>query len=313
MAEQGKIPIPKSQREIADSLINPSSQEYGNPNDFTKLNRSVADNRTNNQVVNPGRASQISQKGDSWKPLTIGIKDLDETIKFYFDNVIRPTVNQNGDRLPVPVIYGSPERWKSVQRDGYYRDAAGKIMAPLIMYKRSSITRNKGMTSKIDANHPQNYAVFQQSYSKNNFYNNLSVLNGATPIKTYEVTVIPDFVTLTYTCSIYTYYMEQLNGILEAINYSAGTYWGNPQRFKFKTSIDSYQTITELNIGEQRTVRANFDIKLNGYLIPSTIQKDLTAIRKFSSDSKVIIGEETIQNLDHSKENNFLEDINTNL
>ena len=51
MADQGKIPIPKSQREIANSLVKPTSQEFGNPNDFTKLNRSLADNRTNNQVV----------------------------------------------------------------------------------------------------------------------------------------------------------------------------------------------------------------------------------------------------------------------
>ena len=34
-------------------------------------------------------------------------------------------------RLNVPVLYGSPERWKSVQKDGFYRDKNGKIQAPL--------------------------------------------------------------------------------------------------------------------------------------------------------------------------------------
>lgn len=312
MAEQGKTPIPKSQREISKGLRQPSI-EGNDPNNVTKYATTLADARTNNQVVNPGRASQISQKDDTWKPFTIGIKDLDEVIKYYFDNVIKPSVVQNGNRIAVPTIYGAPERWKSVQRDGYYRDKKGEIMAPLIMYKRTNIERNRGITNKVDANFPQNYAVFQQKYTKQNHYNNLSVLNGAKPIKTYQAIVIPDFVTFTYSCAIYTYYMEQLNQVIESINYAADTYWGNPERFKFRAMIDGYQTITELNVGKQRTVRANFDIKLNGYIIPSVIQKDLTALKKFSSDSKVIIGQETVENLTRDRGNNFIEGISTNL
>jgi len=312
MTEQGKTPIPKSQREISDSL-RAESHTGNDANQFTKGNRAVGDDRLNNQNVNPNRASQISQKGDSWKPLTIGIKDIDETIKYYFDRVVRPSIVQNGNRIAVPTMYGSPERWKSVQKDGYYRDKKGKIMSPLIMYKRTNIDRQRGMTSKIDANYPQTYAIFEQKYSKKNFYNKLSVLNGTKPIKTYQALVIPDFVLMTYSCVIYTYYMEQLNHIIEAINYAADTYWGDPQRFKFKAGINSYQTITELNVGEQRTVKANFDIKLNGYIVPNVIQKDLNAIKKFSSDSKININHETTQNLSGQSNNNFIENIDTNL
>ena len=79
----GKTPIPKSQREISLSQITPTDPHRGNPN-------TPIDTRTNNQVVNPERAKQLSQKDDTHKPLTIGIKDIDETIKYYFDNVIRP-------------------------------------------------------------------------------------------------------------------------------------------------------------------------------------------------------------------------------
>jgi hypothetical protein len=311
MAEEGKIPIPKSQLEVSNEQVQ-ARQTYGVPNEFTPT-RATADNRVNDQVVNPARAAQISVKDEAWKPFTIGLKDIDETIKYYFDNVIRPTVSQSGARVAVPVIYGSPERWKSVQRDGYYRDVNNRIMAPLIMYKRTSIDRNRSMISKIDADFPQTYAVFQQKYTKQNFYNQLSVLNGATPIKTYQAVVIPDFVTLNYSCVIYTYYMEQLNKIMEAINYAADSYWGDPQRFKFRAGIGSYQTITELNVGQQRTVKGSFEIKMNGYLIPDVIQKDLNAVKKFSSDSKVIIGQETVQNLGRNTNNGFIENINTNL
>ena len=64
MAEQGKTPIPKSQREISTGLRKPSI-EGNDPNNVTKYATTLADARTNNQVVNPGRASQISQKDDS--------------------------------------------------------------------------------------------------------------------------------------------------------------------------------------------------------------------------------------------------------
>ena len=303
----GKTPIPKSQREIQNSQIEPFDTSRGNPN------TTAGDKRKNNQNINPDRAKQISQKGDTWKPLTIGIKDLDETIKYYFDYVIRPSVVQNGNRIAVPVIYGSPERWKSMQRDGYYRDGKGKIMAPLIMFKRNSIDRVRGITNKIDANFPQTYAISKQRYSKKNTYNNLSVQNGYKPIQTYQAVVIPDYVVLNYNCIIYTYYVEQLNHIIEAINFAADSYWGDPERFKFKAIINSYQTVTELNTGQERMVRGTFDIKMPGYIIPNVVQSDLNALKKFSTAGKVVFDAESIEALTDVRENRFIENINTNL
>lgn len=302
----GKTPIPKSQREIANSQITPYDSS-GNPNETS------IDNRKNNQNVNPDRANQISQKGDTWKPITIGIKDIDETIKYYFDYVIRPSVVQNGQRIAVPVVYGSPERWKSMQRDGYYRDKKGKIMAPLIMFKRNSIDRVRGITNKIDANYPQTYALSRQKYSKKNFYNNMSVLNGYEPIQTYQAVVIPDYVVLNYNCIIYTYYVEQLNHILEAINFAADSYWGDPERFKFRAIINSYQTVTELNAGQERMVRGTFDIKMPGYIIPDVIQSELNAMKKVSTANKVVFDAETTEALTNSRQNRFIENIDTNL
>jgi hypothetical protein len=303
----GKTPIPKSQREIANSQITPYDTSRGNPN-----NTSI-DKRENNQNVNPDRANQISKKGDTWKPLTIGIKDIDETIKYYFDYVIRPSVIQNDQRIAVPVVYGSPERWKSMQRDGYYRDKKGKIMAPLIMFKRNSIDRVRGLTNKIDANYPQSYALAKQKYTAKNAYNNISVLNGYQPITTYQTVIIPDYVNLNYNCIIYTYYVEQLNHVIESINFAADTYWGDPERFKFKAVINSYQTITELNAGQERMVKGTFDIKMHGYIIPSTIQSELNSMKKVSTANKVVFNTETIETLTNNRENRFIENIDTNL
>ena len=88
--------------------------------------------------------------------------------------------------------------------------------------------------------------------------------------------VIPDFVTLEYSCLIQTYYMEQLNKVIEACEYASDAYWGDPARFKFRAFIDQFTTATELTLGKDRLVKGTFNIRLRGYIIPDTIQKDLT-------------------------------------
>ena len=52
---------------------------------------------------------------------------------------------------------------------------------------------------------------------------------------------------MTYSCIIYTYYVEQLNKIIEAVQYAQNSYWGDPERFKFQATIDSFATVTELS------------------------------------------------------------------
>lgn len=282
MAQQGRKPIPKTQHEISTDNINPYSPESSNPNAFTST----------------GRGYKFSFKGDTVKPFSIGVQDIDESIMFYFTNVIKPFVMQNNKRIEVPVIYGAPERWKSVQQDGFLRDKGGKIMSPIIMFKRTNITNRRGITNKLDANNPQNFGVFSKKYNNNNTYDNFALLTNRIPEVTYYAVIAPDYITLTYKCVINTYYVEQLNKVIEAINYASDSYWGDPSRFKFAASINSYDTQTELSIGTERVVKAEFDLTLQGYIIPDTVQKDMLAIKKFSDKSKLIFDVETVEDED---------------
>lgn len=279
------LPTPKTQKQITRGLINPYDKlDRGNPNPNPpdKLNR----------------GKKVSFIGDETKPFLIGIKDIDESILFYFENVIRPSVIQNGQRIAVPIIYGAPERWKSMQRDGFIRDQKGKLMAPLIMFKRTKISRNKDLYNKLDANYPNNIAYYQKAYSKQNAYDKFNILNNRQPVKQQYAVIVPDYVTLDYSCVIYTYYVEQLNKIVEAINYASNSYWGDKNRFKFKAIIDSFDSTTELESGNERSVRATFNITLNGYIIPDLIQKDLTLDKKKFTYAQTVIQTETIANIE---------------
>ena len=262
MAERGREPIPKTQRELSVSqhepYVNPETGETaGNPNDAVKLNR----------------GEQVSFKGDTVKPFSLGFKEIDEALFYYMENIIKPTVQQNGVVQKVPVIYGSPEKWKQIQKDGYYRDSKGKIMMPLITFKRNSIEKNRSITNKLDSNSPNNINVFTKSYSKNNAYDNFNILNNKIPQKEYYAVVVPDYVTITYDFIISTYYVEQLNKLIEAFNYASDSYWGDPEKFKFNAKIDNFGNTTELNVGDNRIVKTDFTITLQGYLVPKSINK----------------------------------------
>lgn len=290
MADKIRKPVPKNQREIS---ISEQNALLGNPNAaVTPL--PVFKNETDPATAKNYRADQISVKGDSEKPYTIGLQDIDEAVMFYFDNVIRPSVVQNGARIAVPVIYGNPERWKAVQKDGYYRDKNDKIMCPIIMFKSNTVEKDFTIGNKLDANNPQNYAVVGKTYQKNTPYNRFDLLNNRKPVESYQAVVIPDYVTLTYDCTIWTYYREQMNKIVEAINYASDSYWGDPNRFKFRARIDSFTDNTTMEQGQERLVRTSFSIKLRGYIIPETIAKDVTAMKKFLSKGKITITSEAV-------------------
>jgi hypothetical protein len=285
MAKNGKKPIPKTQREISTSLQQPYDQRYGNPNDM--------------QFDPKNRGNQVSFRDDTTKPFTLGIQDIDEAVMFYLENVIKPTVIQNGVVQKVPIIYGASERWKQIQKDGYYRDLSGAIMMPIITFKRNTITKDRSVGNKLDANFPNNIEVFEKSYSKRDEYNNFNVLNNRKPQKEYYAVVMPDYVTVTYDFIISTYYVEQMNKIVEAMNYASDSYWGNPERFKFRARIDSFQTNTELPVGAERIVKTNFSLSLRGYIVPDNIQKQLASIKKFSNAVQVVFTTEVVNNINN--------------
>ena len=290
MADRGKTPIPKTQREISLSQQQPYNPpdgalgfaETGNPNPVPKFNR----------------GDQLSFKDDTTKPFSLGFKEIDEAISYYMDHVIKPTVQQNGVVQKVPFIYGSPQRWKQVQKDGYYRDLKGKIMLPLITFKRNNIEKIRSVANKLDANNPNNVAVWTKNYSVRNAYDNFNILNNRQPVKENYAIVVPDYVNITYDFIVSTYYVEQLNKIIEAINYASDSYWGNPERFKFRARIDNFSTPVEIPANGERVVKSTFTLKLYGYLVPDTVQKQLSSLKKFNTKTKVIFNMETAQSLE---------------
>lgn len=276
-------PIPVQRREFLNSFVNPYIESIGNPN-TTVL---PLDSPPGEPEFN--RGYEISMKGDTDKIPKIGIKDIDEAIQYYFDNRLKLNVIQNNAQIVVPVIYGSPERWKSVQEDGFYRDVNGKIQVPLIMYKRDTIEQNRELSTKLDANNPFNVMMLKKKFDRRNIYDNFYLLADQKPEEEWMLAIIPDYVTITYSCILFTDYVEQMNKLVEAINFASNAYWGDPQRFVFKTRIESFSTQTILEEGNDRAIKSTFNMILNGYLIPDSINAEIVKMaNKFHNFTKVV-------------------------
>jgi len=239
------------------------------------------------------RALQVSRDNDTVQTITVGVKDIDEAIFFYFNEVLKPQVTQNGKLINVPLVYASPERWAAMQKDGYYRDKNGKMQAPLITFRRASMEKNRNLGNKLDGNNPQNFGIFTKKFSQKNAYDRFGTLNNRVPEKEYYAVAIPDYVNIVYTCVVFTDYMEQNNKLIEGINFASDSYWGDVNKYKFRAMINDYTTSTELVQGNDRIVKTEFNINLLGYIVTDAINAINFNPKKMYSKSSVKITNET--------------------
>ena len=245
--------------------------------------------RSKRKLLNRGLLR--SRNDDNVQNFSVGLMDIDSTIMYYFNNVIKPKVEENGEVVKVPIMYSNPERWSIVQKRGYLLDNKKQLLVPLIAFKRSSIEKDTNLTvDKLNPKDPKLFYTFQKQYSAKNRYDKFAVQQGLNKTKELYSVAVPDYVKLTYEFIIWTSYMEQMNKLIEQVIYSEGSYWGEDGKFKFRTQIDSYTDASEVSVNTERLIKTNFSVTLNGYLIPEefnnvvTTQKQLTPKRIVIND-----------------------------
>ena len=132
------------------------------------LNRGYLYSRSNEDIKNP----------------EVTLMDMDSAIISYFEEVIQPSVEDNGENVKVPIMYASPERWKSIQRNGFIRDKKRKIITPVIVYRRTSVEKDTSVPQdKLDANSPNLFYTFEKKFSQINKYSDFKSDIGLLPQK----------------------------------------------------------------------------------------------------------------------------------
>jgi len=238
------------------------------------------------------RGTIKTRNNDTVKNVEVGLLDVDASIMYYFNNVIKPTVIEQGEEVKVPLMYANPERWATIRKQGFLRDSKRQVITPVIAFKRTSMAkRTEIAVDKLDANDPKLFYSFEKKYSSQNRYNRFSTDQGILPQRELYNVAMPDYVTLNYECVIWTSYIEQMNKIIEKVNWADGSYWGEPGKLKFQSNIESFEDSTEMGEGE-RFIKTTFSLQLYGYLVPESFNDKINT-QKFITPKKIDIIDET--------------------
>ena len=273
----------KTEQEFTVDLTKSVPELDNNPN-MSNLKKShhtlYSDNRADKMRVDEDESTFVKY--------SITLIDIDNIIYEYFTKVINPSVlDQNGTRTSVPVRHASPERWSAIQRDGFLRDDKGQIQRPIIVFTRTSVSKDDSFA------HFNKYlsVPFAKKYSSKNAYDRFSELTQINPMYEVHNVTFPDHVVLEYEFRMSTDYVQQMNELIEIINFSEGDYWGDPKRFKFRAKIDSFTNETEVSSDDDRSVNSTFSLSINAYLLPEIFDNQ-KLVKRSLTDRKVIWGME---------------------
>ena len=157
------------------------------------------------------------------------------------------------------------------------------------MFKRNSIERN----TTFQPFREQNTLPAVRKYSPKNRYERFTLQSGVSgpAYENYSV-AIPSYVTVTYEVMIWTSFTEHMNKIVEAFQYATDRYWGTETGYRFKTSLDTFDTQQEVGQGTERMLRTTFTMSVNAYLLPETYNEK-PIVKKSLSPKRIQFGIET--------------------
>lgn len=231
------------------------------------------------------KARQVSRRNDDVKNVSIGIYDIDLAFKDFLEKDVKPTIEESGKFIPVPVMYASPENWASAQKDGFMRDGNGKVQTPLISFKRNSLDVNTEYSKLKVLTDSDTSQTFVRKYTHENRYDAFSQLIGQKPVNEKYVVDRPDYVNIQYDVIVWCDFMEDLNKLVEQIIYFQGGAFGD--RYKFQIKGESYSFETTNGVGEERLVRSNVTLTTKAYIVPENRGNVINTQKAFGT-SKVV-------------------------
>jgi len=233
--------------------------------DTSKPNLTQTESSTS-QDPKLNKAKQVRRDQDNVKNISVGIYDVDTAFKNFLEKDVKPTIEDDGRFYPVPVMYASPEKWASAQRDGFMKDDNGMILTPVISFKRNNLSINTDLAKLKVAQNEDAHQMFERTYTKTNRYNQFSVLTGQSPKKEYMSVERPDYVNLEYEVVVWCDYMEQVNKIVEQIVFFQGRSFGDRYKFVIKGDSYAFETISEM--GQDRITKASINLTAKAYIVP---------------------------------------------
>ena len=245
------------------------------------------------------KAKQIRRDKDNVKNVSVGIYDVDSAFKTFLEKDVKPTVEDDGRYFPVPVMYASPEKWASAQRDGFMKDDNGMILTPVIVFKRDNLSINTELSKLKVAQNEDAHQFFERKYTNVNKYDQFSVLTGENPKREFMSVERPDYVDLQYEVIVWCDYMEQVNKVVEQIVFFQGRSFG--ERYKFVIKGDSYSFETIAEMGQDRITKATISLIAKAYIVPEFVGLNNNTKRTISVGKAVFTEDKSLSGLKNVK------------
>jgi hypothetical protein len=244
------------------------------------------------------------------KPLNL--EDIDIGFKDWFDKKLNiHLMNNQGNRVKIPVKLMAGERWASARQD-FVRDDDGTLLLPIIAISRTSKTGDPGdPLSRIFADTNQDHTYYKQVDPKSSLIKELvksrpKNIDPSLPI--YEVFThkAPDHRILTYEVSIWTATVEDMNEVTQKIgqelNFKSvrSFQFESQDGFKFQAFEES-EIESESNTGDftnqERKVQEIFRYRVPGYTMPESNEKP-DVFKRYFSQTKLVFKKEVVKKIE---------------
>ena len=240
---------------------------------------------TNKEVKRLAGQTDIKRDG-LVKDISSSLYDIDFAIKWHLETIIAPTITEDNAIIKVPILFAAGEKWAAVQKHGYLRDNQGKLLTPLIMIRRNSITKREDIQDLKVLETAESRITFERKYTSRNRYNRFNISNR--PIeKEYYSMDVPKFVQIEYELLCWTNNSTQLNEIVEQLIWFDGKAFGDSHKFITHIDAPSFEAIN--NTGEDRLVRATLSMRTKAHIL-NTHGPNAPALYKLNPVNKILVG-----------------------
>ena len=252
-----------------------------------KPNKTESQFASNEEIKRLAGHSDVKRDG-SVKDISIDLYDVDYAIKWHIESIINPTVVEENSIINVPILFAAGEKWAAVQKHGYLRDNQGKLLTPLIMIKRNSVTKREDIQDLKVLESSDARITFERKYTKQNRYGRFNLTQRAPEKELYSVDV-PKYVQVEYELLCWTNNTVQLNELVEQFMWFDGKAFGDSHKFVTHIDPPSFENVN--STGEDRLVRASMPMRTKAYIL-NTHGPNAPSMYKINPINRVIMGME---------------------
>lgn len=212
----------------------------------------------------------------NYLPQKLELEDLDQGIKSFIEDLEISMTNENGIIIKVPVIWLAQELW--AERKMNWKDMRNEFGEELT---RPFMTLYR--TSVIPGTSP-----LKRTIPKKMMFRYVKVPKFDGTLKGYDLYKIPQptYVDSTYTLSLFTHYVVDVNSFYEMIlrdGYSDGQGYMKINGYNISSKISDPTENNVTDINQEKTYRIDIPITIHGKLV------DPTKFEKVNTISKVLI------------------------